>query len=93
MCFLQVITGEILLLPELAFMTGIPDKMRKDFHVMKVNIFAQHFSLLSVEQQQYKRTVSSLFFTPLPLHFYSFFCLSLIFLYFHISESMTVRFP
>ncbi|XP_031426226.1 piwi-like protein 2 [Clupea harengus] len=31
----KVITGEILLLPELAFMTGIPDKMRKDFHVMK----------------------------------------------------------
>uniref|UniRef100_A0A8C8H494 Piwi-like protein 2 n=1 Tax=Oncorhynchus tshawytscha TaxID=74940 RepID=A0A8C8H494_ONCTS len=27
----QVITGEILLLPELSFMTGIPDKMRKDF--------------------------------------------------------------
>uniref|UniRef100_A0A674BXH9 Piwi-like protein 2 n=1 Tax=Salmo trutta TaxID=8032 RepID=A0A674BXH9_SALTR len=31
----QVITGEILLLPELSFMTGIPDKMRKDFRAMK----------------------------------------------------------
>lgn len=32
----QVITGEILLLPELSFMTGIPDNMRKDFKAMKV---------------------------------------------------------
>lgn len=31
----QVITGEILLVPELSFMTGIPDKMRKDFKSMK----------------------------------------------------------
>ncbi|MCI4392876.1 hypothetical protein PGIGA_G00150980 [Pangasianodon gigas] len=31
----QVITGEILLLPELSFMTGIPEKMRKDFKAMK----------------------------------------------------------
>ncbi|KAJ8263194.1 hypothetical protein COCON_G00156510 [Conger conger] len=31
----KVITGEILLLPELSFMTGIPDKMRKDFRAMK----------------------------------------------------------
>ncbi|TRY98701.1 hypothetical protein DNTS_018328 [Danionella cerebrum] len=31
----EVITGEILLLPELSFMTGIPEKMRKDFRAMK----------------------------------------------------------
>ncbi|TSU24211.1 Piwi-like protein 2 [Bagarius yarrelli] len=31
----QVVTGEILLLPELAFMTGIPEKMRKDLRAMK----------------------------------------------------------
>uniref|UniRef100_A0A8C4HHD1 Piwi-like RNA-mediated silencing 2 n=1 Tax=Dicentrarchus labrax TaxID=13489 RepID=A0A8C4HHD1_DICLA len=31
----QIITGEILLVPELSFMTGIPDKMRKDFRSMK----------------------------------------------------------
>ncbi|XP_051547621.1 piwi-like protein 2 [Myxocyprinus asiaticus] len=31
----KVITGEILLLPELSFMTGIPEKMRKDFRAMK----------------------------------------------------------
>ncbi|XP_074527387.1 piwi-like protein 2 isoform X2 [Halichoeres trimaculatus] len=31
----QVITGEILLVPELSFMTGIPEKMRKDFRAMK----------------------------------------------------------
>ncbi|XP_036382072.1 piwi-like protein 2 [Megalops cyprinoides] len=31
----KVITGVILLLPELSFMTGIPDKMRKDFRAMK----------------------------------------------------------
>ncbi|XP_029295481.1 piwi-like protein 2 [Cottoperca gobio] len=31
----QIITGEILLVPELSFMTGIPDKMRKDFRAMR----------------------------------------------------------
>lgn len=31
----QVITGEILLVPELSFMTGIPEKMKKDFRAMK----------------------------------------------------------
>ncbi|KAK3506191.1 hypothetical protein QTP70_017284 [Hemibagrus guttatus] len=31
----QVIMGQILLLPELSFMTGIPEKMRKDFNAMK----------------------------------------------------------
>ncbi|XP_029916958.1 piwi-like protein 2 isoform X2 [Myripristis murdjan] len=31
----QIITGEILLVPELSFMTGIPEKMRKDFKAMK----------------------------------------------------------
>ncbi|XP_043938048.1 piwi-like protein 2 [Protopterus annectens] len=31
----EVLKGEILLLPELSFMTGIPDKMRKDFRAMK----------------------------------------------------------
>uniref|UniRef100_A0A8C4HH20 Piwi-like protein 2 n=1 Tax=Dicentrarchus labrax TaxID=13489 RepID=A0A8C4HH20_DICLA len=34
----QIITGEILLVPELSFMTGIPDKMRKDFRSMKVHL-------------------------------------------------------
>uniref|UniRef100_H3DH65 Piwi-like protein 2 n=1 Tax=Tetraodon nigroviridis TaxID=99883 RepID=H3DH65_TETNG len=31
----QISTGEILLVPELCFMTGIPDNMRKDFKAMK----------------------------------------------------------
>ncbi|XP_068166185.1 piwi-like protein 2 [Antennarius striatus] len=31
----QIITGEVLLLPELCFMTGIPEKMKKDFKAMK----------------------------------------------------------
>ncbi|XP_030057874.1 piwi-like protein 2 isoform X1 [Microcaecilia unicolor] len=31
----KVVRGEILLLPELSFMTGIPEKMRKDFRAMK----------------------------------------------------------
>ncbi|XP_043096775.1 piwi-like protein 2 [Puntigrus tetrazona] len=34
----KVMTGEILLLPELSFMTGIPEKMRKDFRAMRVQI-------------------------------------------------------
>ncbi|XP_049625397.1 piwi-like protein 2 [Suncus etruscus] len=31
----KLLKGEILLLPELSFMTGIPEKMRKDFRAMK----------------------------------------------------------
>uniref|UniRef100_A0A8C5ENS3 Piwi-like protein 2 n=1 Tax=Gouania willdenowi TaxID=441366 RepID=A0A8C5ENS3_GOUWI len=31
----QIITGEILLVPELSFLTGIPEKMKKDFNSMK----------------------------------------------------------
>ncbi|KAK5871678.1 hypothetical protein PBY51_004543 [Eleginops maclovinus] len=31
----QIITGEVLLVPELCFMTGIPEKMKKDFRAMK----------------------------------------------------------
>uniref|UniRef100_A0A671UDX1 Piwi-like protein 2 n=1 Tax=Sparus aurata TaxID=8175 RepID=A0A671UDX1_SPAAU len=31
----QIITGEILLVPELSFMTGISEKMRKDFRTMQ----------------------------------------------------------
>ncbi|XP_049618572.1 piwi-like protein 2 isoform X1 [Syngnathus scovelli] len=31
----QVITGEILIVPELSFMTGIPENMKKDFKTMK----------------------------------------------------------
>lgn len=39
-CLLQQIsTGEILLVPELSFMTGIPEKMKKDFRAMKVNMW------------------------------------------------------
>ncbi|XP_021166031.2 piwi-like protein 2 [Fundulus heteroclitus] len=43
----QVITGEILLVPELSFMTGIPEKMRKDFRAMKeltlhINVSSEH---------------------------------------------------
>ncbi|MBN3272175.1 PIWL2 protein, partial [Polyodon spathula] len=33
----KVLTGEMLLLPELSFITGIPDKMRKDFRAMKAS--------------------------------------------------------
>uniref|UniRef100_A0A8D3CR19 Piwi-like protein 2 n=1 Tax=Scophthalmus maximus TaxID=52904 RepID=A0A8D3CR19_SCOMX len=31
----QIVTGEILLVPELSFMTGIPERMRKDLRAMK----------------------------------------------------------
>ncbi|ETE62666.1 Piwi-like protein 2, partial [Ophiophagus hannah] len=33
--FLQLQEGEILLVPELSFLTGIPEKMRQDFRIMK----------------------------------------------------------
>jgi hypothetical protein len=33
-----LLKGEILLLPELSFMTGIPEKMKKDFRAMKVRV-------------------------------------------------------
>lgn len=32
----KLLKGEILLLPELSFMTGIPEKMKRDFRAMKV---------------------------------------------------------
>uniref|UniRef100_A0A2K6UAP2 Piwi-like protein 2 n=1 Tax=Saimiri boliviensis boliviensis TaxID=39432 RepID=A0A2K6UAP2_SAIBB len=32
----MLLKGEILLLPELSFMTGIPEKMKKDFRAMKI---------------------------------------------------------
>ena len=32
----KLLKGEILLLPELSFMTGIPEKMKKDYRAMKV---------------------------------------------------------
>ena len=32
----KLLKSEILLLPELSFMTGIPEKMKKDFRAMKV---------------------------------------------------------
>ncbi|KAM3867717.1 piwi-like protein 2 [Diretmus argenteus] len=35
---LQIITGQVLLVPELSFMTGIPEKMRKDFRAMKKHL-------------------------------------------------------
>lgn len=34
----KLLKGEILLLPELSFMTGIPEKMKKDFRAMKVGL-------------------------------------------------------
>ncbi|KAK1892701.1 Piwi-like protein 2 [Dissostichus eleginoides] len=40
----QIITGEILLVPELSYMTGIPDKMKKDFRAMKD--LTMHINLL-----------------------------------------------
>ncbi|KAK0151277.1 Piwi-like protein 2 [Merluccius polli] len=43
----QILTGEILLVPELSFMTGIPDKMRKDFRAMKD--LTQHINVSSAE--------------------------------------------
>uniref|UniRef100_A0A672I995 Piwi-like RNA-mediated gene silencing 2 n=1 Tax=Salarias fasciatus TaxID=181472 RepID=A0A672I995_SALFA len=50
----QLITGEILLVPELCFMTGIPDKMKKDFRVMRVNLMREMTS------EQHLHSVSQL---------------------------------
>ncbi|XP_043096806.1 piwi-like protein 2 [Puntigrus tetrazona] len=46
----KVMTGEILLLPELSFMTGIPEKMRKDFRAMRVQIRSDRTSTWGAEQ-------------------------------------------
>ncbi|XP_067399837.1 piwi-like protein 2 isoform X2 [Emydura macquarii macquarii] len=49
----KLLKGEILLLPELSYMTGIPEKMRKDFRAMKdithqINLSPnQHYASLS----------------------------------------------
>ncbi|XP_025066148.1 piwi-like protein 2 [Alligator sinensis] len=40
----KLLRGEILLLPELSFMTGIPEKMRKDFRAMKDLTYQIHLS-------------------------------------------------
>uniref|UniRef100_A0A3Q3XAQ2 Piwi-like protein 2 n=1 Tax=Mola mola TaxID=94237 RepID=A0A3Q3XAQ2_MOLML len=46
----QIITGEILLVPELCFMTGIPEKMRKDFKAMKD--LTMHINISSEQHTQ-----------------------------------------
>uniref|UniRef100_A0A3Q3RHZ1 Piwi-like protein 2 n=1 Tax=Mastacembelus armatus TaxID=205130 RepID=A0A3Q3RHZ1_9TELE len=51
----QVITGEILLVPELSFMTGIPEKMRRDFKAMKD--LTMH---INVSGQQHAESVKQL---------------------------------
>ncbi|CAO2591508.1 Piwi-like protein 2 [Lemmus lemmus] len=54
----QLLKGEILLLPELSFMTGIPEKMKKDFRAMKdltqqINLSPkQHHSALECLMQR-----------------------------------------
>ncbi|XP_056889498.1 piwi-like protein 2 [Takifugu flavidus] len=51
----QISSGEILLVPELSFMTGIPDKMRKDFKAMKdLNMH------ISVTPEQHTHSVKQL---------------------------------
>ncbi|XP_061527024.1 piwi-like protein 2 [Phycodurus eques] len=51
----QVITGEILIVPELAFMTGIPENMKKDFRAMKD--LTMH---INVNAEQHTHTVKQL---------------------------------
>lgn len=51
----QVITGEILLVPELSFMTGIPEKMKKDFKSMKD--LTKH---INVSTEQHTRSIKQL---------------------------------
>ncbi|XP_068559469.1 piwi-like protein 2 [Cebidichthys violaceus] len=51
----QIITGEILLVPELSFMTGIPEKMRKDFRSMKD--LKMH---INVSGEQYTHSIKQL---------------------------------
>lgn len=45
---LKLLKGEILLLPELSFMTGIPEKMKKDFRAMKVRNACSEWETFSV---------------------------------------------
>ncbi|XP_070820400.1 piwi-like protein 2 [Chaetodon trifascialis] len=51
----QIITGEILLIPELSFMTGIPEKMRTDNRAMK----DLHMHI-SVNSEQHTQSVKQL---------------------------------
>ncbi|XP_015235143.1 PREDICTED: piwi-like protein 2 [Cyprinodon variegatus] len=51
----QIITGEILLVPELSFLTGIPEKMRKDFKAMKD--LTMH---INVSSDQYAKAIDKL---------------------------------
>ncbi|KAM9811002.1 piwi-like protein 2 [Neosynchiropus ocellatus] len=62
----QIITGEILLVPELSFMTGIPEKMRKDFRAMKeltplINVSGnQHTALIQQLLKNIQKSPESL---------------------------------
>lgn len=51
----QVITGEILLVPELSFMTGVPEKMKKDFRSMK-----DLTKYINVSTEQHTRSIKQL---------------------------------
>ncbi|KAM4746677.1 piwi-like protein 2 [Anableps anableps] len=51
----QIITGEILLVPELSFMTGIPEKMRKDMRAMKELTYH-----ISVSSEQHTNAIKQL---------------------------------
>ncbi|XP_041792594.1 piwi-like protein 2 [Chelmon rostratus] len=51
----QVITGEILLVPELSFMTGIPEKMKKDSRAMKD--LTRH---INVSSEQHSHSINQL---------------------------------
>lgn len=51
----QIITGEILLVPELSFMTGIPEKMKKDFRSMK-----DLTNYINVNSEQHTRSIKQL---------------------------------
>uniref|UniRef100_A0A3B5M9T0 Piwi-like protein 2 n=1 Tax=Xiphophorus couchianus TaxID=32473 RepID=A0A3B5M9T0_9TELE len=51
----QIITGEILLVPELSFLTGIPEKMRKDMRAMK-----ELTSHINVSSEQHTNSIKQL---------------------------------
>ncbi|XP_041810044.1 piwi-like protein 2 [Chelmon rostratus] len=51
----QVITGEILLVPELSFMTGIPEKMKKDSRAMRD--LTRH---INVSSEQHSHSINQL---------------------------------
>uniref|UniRef100_A0A2K5WMH8 Piwi-like protein 2 n=1 Tax=Macaca fascicularis TaxID=9541 RepID=A0A2K5WMH8_MACFA len=78
----MLLKGEILLLPELSFMTGIPEKMKKDFRAMKIEgrvlpmerINLKNTSFITSQELNWVKEVTrDPSILTIPMHFWALF--------------------